>query len=46
MRRNITLATIALTALTLTGAAALPAQAAGHPAPAPATVSTPASPAA
>ncbi|MFG2342373.1 stress protein [Streptomyces yangpuensis] len=45
MRRNTTLATIALTALTLTGAAALPAQAAGHPAPAPATVSAPASPA-
>ncbi|MFD5618723.1 stress protein [Streptomyces yangpuensis] len=46
MRRNTTLATIALAALTLTGAAALPAQAAGHPAPAPAAVSTPASPAA
>ncbi|MBZ9593655.1 MULTISPECIES: stress protein [Streptomyces] len=45
MRRNTTLATIALTALTLTGAAALPAQAAGHPAPAPAAVSAPASPA-
>ncbi|MFC9586712.1 stress protein [Streptomyces yangpuensis] len=44
MRRNTTLATIALTALTLTGAAALPAQAAGHPAPAPAA-SAPASPA-
>ncbi|MFD8577969.1 stress protein [Streptomyces virginiae] len=46
MRRTTTLATIALTALTLTGAAALPAQAAGHPAPAPATLSAPASPAA
>ncbi|WP_405419750.1 stress protein [Streptomyces erythrochromogenes] len=47
MRRNTTLATIALTALTLTGAAALPAQAAGQPAPAPtAAVSVPASPAA
>ncbi|MFJ7781016.1 stress protein [Streptomyces yangpuensis] len=45
MRRNTTLATIALTALTLTGAAALPAQAAEHPAPAPAAVSAPASPA-
>ncbi|MFF9983701.1 stress protein [Streptomyces erythrochromogenes] len=47
MRRNTTLATIALTALTLTGAAALPAQAAGQTAPAPtAAVSVPASPAA
>ncbi|OLZ44598.1 hypothetical protein AVW11_34885 [Streptomyces amritsarensis] len=43
MRRNTTLATIALTALTLTGAAALPAHAAEQPAPAPAAVSTPAS---
>ncbi|MFF8265720.1 stress protein [Streptomyces virginiae] len=45
MRRTTTLATIALTALTLTGAAALPAQAAGHPAPTPAALSAPASPA-
>ncbi|MEV6683311.1 stress protein [Streptomyces erythrochromogenes] len=45
MRRNTALATIALTALTLTGAAVLPAQAAGQPAPAPAAVSAPASPA-
>ncbi|MFE9469081.1 stress protein [Streptomyces virginiae] len=46
MRRTTTLATLALTALTLTGAAALPAQAAGHPAPTPAALSAPASPAA
>ncbi|WP_051808136.1 hypothetical protein [Streptomyces sp. NRRL F-2664] len=46
MRRSTTLATIALTALTLTGAAALPAQAAERPAPTPAALSAPASPAA